>query len=229
MIRHLLAHRLKALRQSEEGFTLIELLVTLALFGVLTSVLFSVVLNSAFTTTTMRQSTDLNEESRVVLNRMSRELREAQTIVSVQNPAGSTYNASVTASVTFEVDFDGDGVIEPTAADPERITYEYQPSNKRILFKAGGLDYPILAANVEAFKLTYNSKKYECDSNSDGTITWEELDTAPSPCPGSIGNSNGVLDVELVGINSVIIDLTVLTGSRRQEYRTQIDMRNRTV
>lgn len=226
-----IARALRAYRRNklgeQDGFTLIELLVTMALFGVLTTVLFSIVLNSANTLRSMRQTTDLNEESRVVLNRMSRELREAQSLVAAENPGGTTYDPTVTTSVTFEVDFNGNNIIEPNASDPERITYRYEPATKRILLQAAGITYPILAANVESFKLTYGSKRYECDSNSDGFITWEELDSAPPPCPTSIGNSNGILDAELAGINSVTIEFTVLTGSRRQEYRTQLDMRNR--
>lgn len=221
---------LKRRRLSKDaGVTVIELLVTMLLFGVLTTVLFSVFLNSQTMTKTMQQNTDLNEESRLVLNRMSRELREAQTIVSVKNPTGAGYDPAAEVVVTFDVDFNGNGTIEPNAADPEEITYRFQPSNKRLLLEAGGITSPILAASVETFKLSFSSKKYECDSNSDGTVTWEELDSAGSPCPANTGNSNTILDVELVAINSITIEFTVLTGTRRQEYRTQLDLRNRAV
>lgn len=211
----------------DEGFTVIELLITLFLFGILTTVLFLVVMNNVSTVTSVRQSTDLNEESRLVLNRMARELREAQAILSVSNPGGSTFDPAADSAVTFEVDFNGNGTIEPLAADPEQITYKFESPAKRILLQAGGQTLPILAENVEFFKLTYTSKKFECDTNSDGTVTWEELDAAPSPCPDNFGNSNGAFDVELAGINSVTIDLTVLTGNRQQDYRTQLDLRNR--
>lgn len=214
---------------SDSGFTIVELLVTMALFGVLTTVLFSVFQNSQTMTRTHQQNTDLNEESRLVLNRMSRELREAQTIVSVANPVGFGYDPAAEVAVTFQVDFNGNGVIEPAAPDPEEITYRYKPADKRVLLQAGGVTSPILAANVESFKLTYASKKYECDSNSDGSVTWEELDAAPSPCPEEIGNSNTALDAELVAVNSITIEFTVLTGGRSQEYRTQLDLRNRAV
>lgn len=223
--------RLRSLRSrlntEENGLTLIELLVTMTLFGILGSGLLVVVLNSATNLTAVRQTTDLNEQSRLVLNRVSRELREARQIVAVTNPGGSTFDPAADSLVTFHVDFNGNGTIEPLAGDPEELTYKYQAADKRLLLQAGGLDYPILADNVETFRLDYSSRRYECDVNKDGTITWEELDSAPSPCPESVGNSNGVLDVELAAVNSVTIEFTVLTGSRRQDYRTQVDMRNR--
>lgn len=220
---------LRRVQKDEEGFTLIELLITLFLFGILTTVLFTVVMNNVNVVTSVRQSTDLNEESRLVLNRMSRELRESQAVLTVANPAGSTFDPAADIAVTFDVDFDGDGTIEPLADDPERITYRYKVAEKRLLLQAGGQELPILAENVEFFRLTYTSKKFECDANADGTVTWEELDTAPSPCPAEVGNGNGVLDTELDTINSVMIELSVLTGNRQQDYRTQLDLRNRAI
>lgn len=213
----------------DDGFTLIELLVTMFLFAILSTVLFTVVMNSAFTAKTMRQNTDLNEESRVVLNRMSRELREAQSIAAVTNPDGPSYSPGADVAVTFDVDFNGNGVVEPDNPDPERLTYTWAASSKRLVLTATGFSAPILANNVEAFKFTYTSRRYECDANSDGLVTWVELDSAQSPCPDNIGNSNGILDSELVAVNSITIEFTVLTGSRRQEYRTQLDLRNRAV
>lgn len=221
--------RVASHRKSEEGFTLVELLITLFLFGVLTTVLFTVVMNNVNVVKAVRQSTDLNEESRLVLNRMSRELRESRAIVAVTNPGGSGFDPTSDSEITFEVDFNGNGTIEPLADDPERITYKYESVAKRLLLQAGGLELPILAENVEFFRLTYTSKKYECDTNADGAVSWEELDVALSPCPADIGNANGQLDTELEAVNSVTIELTVLTGDREQEYRTQLDLRNRSI
>lgn len=219
----------KEIHNREDGFTLIELLITLFLFAILTSVLFTVVMNNVNVVRSVRQSTDLNEESRLVLNRMSRELRESQSILTVTNPAGSTFDPGVDSAVTFDVDFNGNGAIEPLASDPERITYRYKVNERRLLLQAGGQELPILAENVEFFRLNYTSKKFECDANADGTVTWEELDVAPSPCPADLGNANGVLDTELDAVNSVMIELTVLTGTRQQDYRTQLDLRNRAI
>jgi prepilin-type N-terminal cleavage/methylation domain-containing protein len=216
--------------RTDAGFTLVELVVTMMLFGVIAAMLFDVVMNFANTSTAIRQSTDLNEEARLVLNRMSRELREAQSISAVENPAGLGYSDTSDTLVTFEVDFNGNGTIEPTAADPEVITYRYEAAvdKRRLLLQAGGETLPILAGSVEAFKLTFTSKKWECDTDGDGIVTWEELDGALPPCPDSVGNADGELNVELAAIDSIAIELSMLIEGRRQDYRTQVDLRNRT-
>lgn len=218
---------LRRIRSEDCGFTVVEMVITLMIFGFIAAILFQTVMNYANTSNTIRQGMDLNEEARLMLNRMSRELREAQTLIGVTNPAGSTYNSSSDSEVTFEVDFNADGTIEPNAADPERITYKFEFNNKRVLLQAGGQTLRILAGNVEALKLSYTSRRYECDVNGNGTVTWEELDSAVSPCPDSVGNSNGQLDNELTSIDSVAIDLTMRPAGKKQIYRTQASLRNR--
>ncbi len=208
----------------EDGFTIVELLVASSLFLGLSAMLFTTVMSSSQAVRGSRLYTDLNEEARVLLNRVSRELREAKAIVAVKNPGGPTYSPTSDSSVTFEVDFNGNGVIEPAGADPERLTYTYQVADGRVVLEAGGTSYPILAANVSYFRLTYLSRIYDRDADGDGTVTWPELDSDPT---GAYGNGNNVLDQELGYIDSVTIDVTVLNGSKRQEYRTQVDLRNR--
>lgn len=218
----------------DEGFTLVELLITIFLFAILTTILMTTVLTAANNFKTVRQTTDLNEESRLVLNRISRELRQASRIITpVVNPDGPAFDPNGDVAITFEVDFNRDkNIVE---ADGERLTYLYDRTNpdvskrKRLLLKTTGLTLPILASNVEAFKLSYTSSDWRCDSDSDGVVTWLEVESAPSPCPEAAGNSDSppLLDVELTSIDAVTIYLTVLTGSRRQEYRTRIDLRNR--
>ncbi len=223
----------------EAGFTLVEVLISLFLFGILTTVLFAIVRNSAHTLATVRQNTDLNEEARAVMNRITRELREASVIYPVDvaaplggtiNPAGSTYNSVADTAIDFGVDFDGNSSINAFASDPERLRYHFDYPNRRLLIETTSGQFPILADNVEAFKISYFSQTFGCDIDKDGTITWEEVESAPEPdCPAAAGDSDipPNLDIELGSINSVVIDLTVLKGSRRQDYRTQIDMRNR--
>lgn len=212
--------------REDEGFTLIELLIAMGLFGILTTVLFSIVLNSANTLTTVRQSTDINEEARAALNRISREVREAKSITGAVNPLGSTFNPGTDTAITFEVDLSGNDTIELD----EIITYRYEFNKKRLLLQTGsGLSAPVLAANVETFRISYFSQLFNCDIDKDGTITWEEVESAPSACPDDSGDSDSPpnLDVELASINRVVIELTLLKGTRSQDYRTQIDLRNR--
>lgn len=224
------------------GFTLIEFLIAMGLFLGLSAVLFTTVVSGATQARNGRQYNDLNEEARLMLNRMSRELREAQAIDAVTNPGAAvsstgaalypsyyTANANADASVTFEVDFNGDGTIDPNAADPEQLTYKYDRANRRVLLLAAGEELPVLAGNVESFAYRFTSRLYQADGSvdgtKDGTVNWEELDADTLTAKG---NQNHVLDgQELARIDSVTIEIVVLKGARQQTYRTQVDMRNR--
>ena len=229
-------------RGHDQGFTIAELLVASFLFLLLSSILFTSVLAGTRTARNTREFNDLNEEARLLLNRMSRELREARAISAVDNPGGAVnaagaplypgyYAASPTAdtSVTFDVDFNGNGTIEATALDPETLTYRYDRANRRVLLLAAGEKLPVLAAEVEGFTMRFTSRVHEADGAvdglKDGIVNWEELDADEATAKG---NDNRVLDgQELSRIDSITIELTVLRGSRQQKYRTQVDLRNR--
>jgi prepilin-type N-terminal cleavage/methylation domain-containing protein len=231
--------------EREAGFTLVELLVSMIIFGLLSTAILAFTFSSARTVTSSNNYNDINEEARVVLNRMTRELREAKTIVSATNPAtvyaGSNswaFNAIADSSVTFDTDFNGNGTIEPDAADPEEITYTYNRANRQLLLQAAGQSVPVLAANVEGFSIAYNSRiyrlgVYNLDSDlsasaaadlDPGIVDWEELDADPLQV---YGNNNHALDSELQYIDSVTITLTMLKGNHQQKYTASVDLRNR--
>ncbi len=68
--------RLRRARDSaERGFTMIEMIVAASLFMMLNLFTFSAVLSHAKVTEATRDATDINQEARLVLNRMARELR----------------------------------------------------------------------------------------------------------------------------------------------------------
>jgi len=234
------------LHREESGMTLVEMLVMFTIFGIITTLAFTMVINSAGHLRTVRQTTDLNEESRLVMNRISRELRESSRIVAVTNPdaldpdgtpricgvaTAPCFNPAGPVSVTFEVDFNGDGAITPGGADPERLTYTYDQPNSRLLLQTADTTLPILAGNVSKFQLSYRSSDYRCDVDSNGEVTWREIEIALSPpCPAVAGDLIGgvsALDAELASIDQIIVELTVLTSPRQQEYRTKIDLRNK--
>lgn len=230
-----------AAEDAQSGFSLVELLVAIGIFSGLSVSLFAFVMSTNQATETNRVFNNLNEEARVVLNRMSRELREASRIVSVTNPAGPNFDANADSSITFEVDFDQDGTIESAAADPEVLTYLYDRDARQLRLSAGTSTVPVLAANVEYFRLSYQARvtssrlQYDvlvvpasgCATSTtaspDGLVDWTELDADPAM---TVGNCNRLLDVELPLIASVAIDLTVLEDPRDQTYRTRIDLRN---
>lgn len=257
-----------AYRPNDAGFTLVEMLVAMVVFGILSTGVLSVINSTAKSTKASRQYNDLNEEARVMLNRMSRELREASRISAFTNagPAsnsdsakgpvvpstcstfvaptagGVSTGAAGNVAITFEVDFNGNGTIEPNAADPEELTYFFDNTRHQVLLQAAGASYPILASNVDAFKVTPLSRqviydeKCTAQSSKDGLVYWSDLDADGKPyaqgvagaAPSAVGNGNGVLDTELGSIDSVVIEVTVLKSvNRQQTYRTQIDLRNR--
>lgn len=221
----------------DAGLTLVELLVTVLLLGIIGSLGIGAAVSTQRAGETNRTVNDLNEEARLSLTRLSRELREAERIVAVTNATGPGYDATQDVSVTFEVDFNGNGVIEPLASDPESLTYVWDASDGELLLQASSLSYPVVSGNVEQFQLELTSRLWSFDgvnptaaadgcavpagAAKDGTIHWWEVDGFRAR-----GNCNGVPDVELPTVDSVGIQLKVLEGSRQQTYRTQVDLRN---
>lgn len=234
MSRGALRRRMSA-RVDERGFTLVEILVAGSLFMILNLFTFTAVLSNARVTESARDATDINQEARLLLNRMARELREATAITAAVNPGTfphatpyAVFDPAADGSLTFQVDFNRANGIEPNAADPEVITYKYDKAGERVLLQAGGQTLPVLAADVTAFKLSFTSRQFAYDGTVDGTkdnvVSWEELDADPA---GVRGNNNKVLDLELGHVDSVAIEITLFKGQRRQTYRTQVDLRNR--
>ena len=214
-------------RRDDTGATLIEMTIAMVLFGILGAVLLPTFLASRDAVTSSRATHDLNEEARVALNRMARELRQAKAITAVGAPDGAT-------SVTFEVDFNGVNGIEASAVDPEVLTYSWDGS--KILLtanntSAGPVTQPILSGKVSAFALDYYSSDYrrDCATPKDGRANWRELDAYTTTCGArsTAGHSPNALDTsELAEIDTITITLRVEEGPRAQEYRTQVDLRN---
>lgn len=214
----------------DSGFSLIESLVAMMILAVVGAGVLSVLIGADAAVDSAKSTTDVNEEARLAINRISRELRQAREIRSVVGNDGAH-------GLTFGVDFNGNHVVEDNTPDPEVLKYEYDVANKRITLSAANVlgnieTLPILAGNVTSFSIQYRSSRYSYDcAPADGITTWQELDGATTPvcAPASaaVGNQNGKLDApELKYIDSISISFTVFEGDRRQVYRTQVDMRN---
>jgi type II secretory pathway pseudopilin PulG len=228
------------------------MLVAIIVLGLLGSVFLMTVLGARTSATATSSEQDLNEEARLALNRMARELRQADGLTEVRNPDGTGYDGSAITSVTFTADFNGDDCIDGvaslagatctayTASNPETLTYCWDPSAsvRQLYLIPGSLAgascqvsgaLPILAGQVTSFKLSYRSNEYLYDvtgpdDESDGITTWTELDQAGPP----VGNDDDALnDPELANVDSVLIELTVsANGKHTQSYTTQVDLRN---
>ena len=241
---------LRRLREEEAGLTLVEMLVVLIMLGILGSLFTSVALTSTRSAKNTQQQTDINEEARLAINRMARELRQATAISAVLNPDGSTFSPTAVTAITFQADFDGDGCINgvapsplpspaPTcnaasANNPEVLTYCYDPapSSERLVLIPGTLAgttcvqagaLPILAGNVTSLKFSYRSNQYLYDTSGDGITTWRELDAADPPMGDGDNNIN---TGDLANVDSVVIDVALLEGTHLQKYQTQVDLRN---
>ena len=237
--------------RADAGFSLVEMLVSIVMLGMFGSIFMTTILGADNSATATSTTHDLNEEARLALNRIARELRQATVLTTVINPDGPAYSSSSVTAVTFTADFNGDGCIDgqpptpaptpaPTCqpynpANPETLSYCWDPSasvRQLYLIPAaltgqscqvpGAL--PILAGQVMSFKLSYRSNQYLYDANGDGITTWLELDQAGPP----VGNQDGTLDPpELSSIDSVVVDISVSApGRQAQSYTTQVDLRN---
>lgn len=233
----------------DSGFTLVELLVSMVVMFVLLGVTFSAVTTSNSAVVTTAQQQGLNEEARQAINRMARDIRQASAVVTAVNPDGPVFSTTGLVAIRLNADFDGDGCIGGVSAtvspclpynagNPEDITYCFEPASRQLYVidnQASGAvpvtstttscsgGQPLLAGNVQGFKIEYRSNQYRYDLNpSDGVTTWRELDEADPP----VGNQNGKLDIELANVDSVVLTLTMSIGGKSQGYRTQVDLRN---
>lgn len=235
----------------QAGFTLIEMLVSMILLSLLGTVFMTTVFGARDSAKTTSTEQDLNEEARLALNRMARELRQASALTAVLNPDGTSYDATAITALTFTADFNGDGCIDGVApspapspapvcqpyaaSNPETLTYCWDPGAgiRQLYLIPGALTgpscqvsgaLPILAGQVTSFKLSYRSNEYLYDADSNGITTWSELDQAGAP----VGNNDGALDApELANVDSVVVDLVVSSnGLHAQSYTTQVDLRN---
>ena len=207
----------------DRGVTLVEVLVAMGLFSLLGTLLLGLAVSTSKVTDDTRMLTNVNEESRLVMERLTRELRQASVITTVHLPATTTD----TTALTFWTDFDGDTVRDLNAADPEVLTYRWDPVTSGLTLTANdasgtAVTRPVLAAIVSKFTLGLRSSKWQYDVNADGSTTWQELDAA------GVGNGNQTPDgQELDNIDLVELSMTVLDGAHAQTYRTKVDLRNR--
>ena len=208
----------------DAGMTLIEVLVAMGLFALLGTLLLGLALSTSRVTDEVRTLTNVNEESRMAMERLTRELRQATVVTNVHLPTGPTD----TTALTFWTDFDGNTIQDLNAADPEVLTYRWNPVTSRLTLTANDPDgtavtRPVLAATVSNFELRLRSSQWQHDADGDGETTWQELDVAAAG-----GNANSLPDgPELQNLDLVGIEMTVLDGARAQTYSTRVDLRNR--
>ena len=133
--------------RGDAGFSLVELLVVVAVLGLVMAGALGLLESGMRTYALGAARTEAQQAARVGLERMAKELRQAG-----YDPAGAAVAAIVAAEPTrlvFQVDANGNGVIDPTR---ERITYVLRDDVLRR--DAGGGAQPIVEG-VRRLELSY--------------------------------------------------------------------------
>lgn len=205
----------------DAGFTMVEMLVGMGLFSLLGTLLLGFALSTARVSSSVSDAADVTEESRLAIERMGREVRQARGL------RGAVVTAGKVTAITLEIDFDGNGVIDTTATDPEVLTYRFDPAAKTLTLTGNDLDgsavtRPVLAGGVQDVDIRLRSSRWMYDTNNDGTTTWQEIDAS------TVGDQDDTPDgPELDLIDLVSVRLTVVEGATSRTFTVQADMRNR--
>ncbi len=209
------------MQRAEEGFTLVETLVAIALFSALAVGFYQVMFAGVGGSDTNRSVIRISEEARLAFNRMVRDTREADLLVS----AGPT-------SYRVQVDFDANGSITPPSSvnasgDYEDLTFAYDEAARSITLNGEVLMQGVeKVAGKEVF--SFSSNRLEYDWNANGVTEWQELDAAPTRGVAGVGNNNGILDSpEMRFLSNVNFALLVREEDRSEVFYSQAQLRNR--
>lgn len=209
----------------DSGFTLVEVLVAIGLFTLVGSLLLGLGLSTARVGSDTERIVRLDEEARLALERLGREVRQATRIsVSTADRRASGAYRAFEVTVNFDQSLDVDAV-------PETLEYRWynQPANERYqqltLAPVPKIDEEtaLLAATVVDFSVRPMSSHWEFDGTdgdaADGRTTLAEIDAAK--------NDDNVPDApELEYVDLLDVSITVADGPFRRTHSTQIYLRN---
>ena len=216
---------MRRLHEDEGGYSLIEILVALVVFGAISIGFYQVLLSGVRGSETSGTVAEISQEARVGLNRMIRDLREADSL-----------DAASATSFTIWVDYDGDTVRDYTSNEQLRYTFSEVGGTITLdALDASGnvLSTAVLMANVTKDAATtdvfsYSSNRLEYDWNpQDGVTTWQEIDNPPAGYNG-LGDRDGALDTsELTYLSNVTINFDVAIDGEETEFAGEAQLRNR--
>ena len=132
-----------------DGFSLADLMVGLAVVGLLAAAVFGVyqVSQNSYLFGTSRA--EVQDNARVVLNRMATEIREAGYDPTFSSNFPILTNLA-SEDMTFTADLDGDGVLDAN----ETVRYYRNAADNTLHRGAGGVDQPLIDG-AQALTLTY--------------------------------------------------------------------------
>lgn len=209
-------------KSREDGFTLVELLAVMALFAVISVGFYQVLFASASGATTARSTASVSAEARLGLNRLVRDARESEYL-----------DGASPTSYTIQIDFDGDGILEPTPDDPagnyEIVTATWDPVARTVSL-SNGVTSEVLIRDIDCIRkadgschdvFDYTSSRLEYDANGDGVTTATELDQSV------FGNNNGVLDgQEPSFVDTVKYSFRVTKDGHSTNFYAEAQLRN---
>lgn len=209
----------------EAGYTLIEMLVGISLLALATTAFMGVLFSVTRGANTSRDVVRVSEEARLGFNRMVRDTREGEEIIS-----------ATPTSYRVQIDFNADGVVTPqpdanAVGDLEDLTFEWDESSLTVKINGETLIRRVDCLRISSLcsgdVFTYSSDRLEYDWNGDGTTEWSELDEAPSHLVVGVGNNNGVLDgAELPFISNITYAFELQDGGADSEFFTEAQLRN---
>jgi prepilin-type N-terminal cleavage/methylation domain-containing protein len=221
----------------QEGFTLIEVLVAITILAVVGTTFISLMVSTTRSAQDAKDVVRVSEEARLGFTRMVRDTREATKVTDAPAVVGAP-----ATHYKIAVDFDANGTIAADGTKNPQGDYEVLEFS----FTDGDGDgIGTIRLNGEALirrvtcveesgvclsKFDFRSNRLEYDWNSDGVVTWKELDEAAPGPPHSVigvGNNNGRLDGnELSRISDVVLRFRVTSNDMASNFFAEAQLRN---
>jgi MSHA biogenesis protein MshO len=198
----------------DAGFTLVEVLVTMTLLSIVSVGLYSVLLAGTDSSNDARAVTQQSEEARLAFNRMVRDTREADRIIT-----------ATATSFTVHVDFNADGIITAAPAanssgDYEDLTFTFDEAAGTITLNGAVLIRGVAKVSPSNDVFSYSSNRLQYDSSGDGIVTLAELQTAQ--------NNGAQLSSPLTAhLTNVSFSFDIENGDQRTSFYSQAELRNR--
>src|SRR3990170_1970829 len=167
-------------RGDERGYTLVEFAVSMSVFLIFMSIATPFLFSQLQGALETQERVELTQNARSAVRLMTREVRQASTIIDTppEKPSGPN-------ELSFGVDFDGNAVIDAwnnNDAPLEEITY-YHDGDTLYRGRRVGQGVP-LATGVTGVTFAMFGSNLAFDTDGDGVVTATELDT----------NGNGEVD-----------------------------------
>lgn len=130
------------------GFTLVETMVALTIFAIVVTAVLAVYMQGYASYLENNQKIEVQEDLRIALNRISRDLRQAKSDLIIYKQDGSLANDGTGTKISF------------LTASGENVVYGYDPIDKEVEVKrfAAGNFQPVVS-NIEGLEFQFNSDK----------------------------------------------------------------------